>query len=452
MSRIIVSKRLEHTILLVKLVSVGLSAQFCVGQTNSLEGIRVHDAPKYTRVVFDTRSKGKYHVFMLDSPIRVVVDLDDTVKSQKLPTMRVDSRVVADIRQAERPQGSYRVVLDLKRAVKPPEPFVLNPVRSYGHRLVIDLYWDSSEQKNVVKALSDGQRDVVIAIDAGHGGEDPGAIGINNIYEKNVVLSIARGVKQRLDAVKGFNAVLVRDGDYYVPLRQRPQLAREARSDFFVSIHADAFRSPAVSGASVYALSRKRATSETARWLVENENRSDLIGGVGKVVLDDYDDSVAEMLLDLSMDANLVHSIDAGETVLAALSEVARLHKGRLEQAGFVVLKSPDVPSILVETGYISNPSEARLLATSKYQQRIAGAIAGGVQEYMRQNPPPGSLIAALGDSETIRHFVKRGDTLSEIALRYDVSTTAIRNANRLQGNVIKTGEVLIIPRFGQES
>ncbi|MEC8834657.1 MAG: N-acetylmuramoyl-L-alanine amidase, partial [Pseudomonadota bacterium] len=290
------------------------------------------------------------------------------------------------------------------------------------------------------------------AIDAGHGGEDPGAIGVNKVLEKNVVLSIARGVKRHLDAATGFSAVLVRAGDYYVPLRKRPQLAREARSDFFVSIHADAFKSPTVSGASVYALSRKRATSETARWLVENENRSDLIGGVGKVVLDDYDESVAEMLLDLSMDANLIHSIDAGETVLAALSGVAQLHKGQLEQAGFVVLKSPDVPSILVETGYISNPNEARLLATSKYQQQIARAIANGVREYMRQNPPPGSLIAVLSDSETIRHLVKRGDTLSEIALRYDVSAAAIRSANRLRGNVIKTGEVLIIPRLGQES
>ncbi|MCH2354909.1 MAG: N-acetylmuramoyl-L-alanine amidase, partial [Pseudomonadales bacterium] len=293
---------------------------------------------------------------------------------------------------------------------------------------------------------------VVVAIDAGHGGEDPGAIGVNKVLEKNVVLSIARGVKRHLDAATGFSAVLVRAGDYYVPLRKRPQLAREARSDFFVSIHADAFKSPTVSGASVYALSRKRATSETARWLVENENRSDLIGGVGKVVLDDYDESVAEMLLDLSMDANLIHSIDAGEIVLAALSGVAQLHKGQLEQAGFVVLKSPDVPSILVETGYISNPSEARMLATSKYQQRIARAIADGVQEYMRRNPPPGTLIAAIGDSKTIRHLVKRGDTLSEIALRYDVSAAAIRHVNRLRGSVIKTGEVLIIPRLGQES
>ena len=437
---------------LAKLTLVGLLGQFCLAQMNSLEGVRVHDAPTYTRVVFDTRSKVNYQVFTLDNPKRVVIDFDDTSESQKLAMGQVDSRVVAGIRRAERQDGIYRVVLDLKRPVKSPEPFVLNPVRPYGHRLVIDLYWDSSEQKSVVQAQLDSQRDVVVAIDAGHGGEDPGAIGVNKVLEKNVVLSIARGVKRHLDAATGFKAVLVRGGDYYVPLRKRPQLAREARSDFFVSIHADAFKSPTVSGASVYALSRKRATSETARWLVENENRSDLIGGVGKVVLDDYDESVAEMLLDLSMDANLIHSIDAGEIVLAALSGVAQLHKGQLEQAGFVVLKSPDVPSILVETGYISNPSEARLLATSKYQQRIARAIADGVQEYMRRNPPPGSLIAVIGDSKTIRHLVKRGDTLSEIALRYDVSAAAIRHANQLHGNVIKTGEVLIIPRLGQES
>ena len=438
---------------LAKLTLVGLLGQFCLAQMNSLEGVRVHDAPTYTRVVFDTRSKVNYQVFTLDNPKRVVIDFDDTAKSQKLATEQVDSRVVAGIRRAERQDGIYRVVLDLRRPVKAPEPFVLNPVRPYGHRLVLDLYWDSSEQKTAVQAAPVEQRDVVVAIDAGHGGEDPGAIGINKVLEKHVVLSIARGVKRHLDTATGFKALLVRDGDYYIALRKRPQWAREKRADFFLSIHADAFKSSSVSGASVYALSQKRATSETARWLVENENRSDLLGGVGeKVVLTDYDDSVAEILLDMSMDANLGHSIDAGEAVLAALSRVARLHKGQLEQAGFVVLKSPDVPSILVETGYISNPSEARLLATSKYQQRIARAIADGVQEYMRRNPPPGTLIAAIGDSKTIRHLVKRGDTLSEIALRYDVSAAAIRHVNRMRGNVIKTGEVLIIPRLGQES
>ena len=436
---------------LAAVLALVLSAPFCIAQTNSLEGVRVHDAPTYTRVVLDTRFEANYQVFMLDNPERVVVDLDDTAKGEKLVTGKLDSRVVAGIRRAQRQQGKYRVVLDLKQQIKPPEPFVLNPVRPYGHRLVVDLYWDSSEQKSVVQAQLDGQRDVVVAIDAGHGGEDPGAIGVNKVLEKNVVLSIARTVKRRLDATAGYKAVLVRDGDYYVPLRKRPQLAREARADFFVSIHADAFKSPTVSGASVYALSRKRATSETARWLVENENRSDLIGGVGKVVLDDYDESVAELLLDLSMDANLIHSIDAGETVLAALSGGARLHKGQLEQAGFVVLKSPDVPSILVETGYISNPEEAQLLATSSYQQRIAHAIAEGVQDYMRRNPPPGSLIAVLGDSETVRHLVKRGDTLSEIALRYDVSAASIRRANRLRSDVIKMGKVLVIPRLGKE-
>ena len=184
MSRIIVSESVGYTILLAKLVSVGLFVQFCLGQTNSLEGIRVHDAPNYTRVVFDTRSKTKYHVFMLDNPKRVVVDLDDTANSQKLDPKQVESRVVAAIRRAERPQGSYRVVLDLKRAVKVPKTFALNPVRPYGHRLVVDLYWGSSEQKSVVQAQLDGQRDVVITIDAGHGGEDPGAIGVNKIFEK----------------------------------------------------------------------------------------------------------------------------------------------------------------------------------------------------------------------------------------------------------------------------
>ena len=443
----------KRLISVVKIGLVALLTQFCLAETNSLESIRVHDAPDHTRVVFDTRSSADYHHFLLTNPSRFVVDLSDTKANAKFESEKVDSRVVAGIRRAQRKKGVYRVVLDLKRAVNPRDPFVLKPVRPYGHRLVIDLYWNSLEQKSGVQAVPADQRDVVVAIDAGHGGEDPGAIGINKVVEKHVVLSIARGVKRHLDAATGFKALLVRDGDYYIALRKRPQWAREKRADFFLSIHADAFKSSLVSGASVYALSQKRATSETARWLVENENRSDLLGGGGeKVVLDDYDDSVVEILLDMSMDANLGHSIDAGEAVLAALSGVARLHKGQLQQAGFVVLKSPDVPSILVETGYISNPTEARLLATTKYQQRIARAIADGVREYMHRNPPPGSLIAVLGDSATIHHLVKRGDTLSEIALRYDASAAAIRNANRLRSNVIRTGEVLIIPKLGHES
>ena len=221
---------------LAAVLALVLSAPFCIAQTNSLEGVRVHDAPTYTRVVLDTRFEANYQVFMLDNPERVVVDLDDTAKGEKLVTGKLDSRVVAGIRRAQRQQGKYRVVLDLKQQIKPPEPFVLNPVRPYGHRLVVDLYWDSSEQKSVVQAQLDGQRDVVVAIDAGHGGEDPGAIGVNKVLEKNVVLSIARTVKRRLDATAGFKAVLVRDGDYYVPLRKRPRLAREARADFFVSI------------------------------------------------------------------------------------------------------------------------------------------------------------------------------------------------------------------------
>jgi N-acetylmuramoyl-L-alanine amidase len=240
--------------------------------------------------------------------------------------------------------------------------------------------------------------------------------------------------------------VLVRTGDYYVSLRKRVNIARQARADLFVSIHADAFDSPKVSGASVYTLSDKGATSETARWLAENENRSDLIGGVGDVSLDDKDDLLAHVLLDLSMDANRSASIQAGESVLDRLSVVAKMHKRRVEQAGFVVLKSPDIPSVLIETGYISNPAEARRLHSSAYQQKLATALYDGIRDYMAQSAPPGTLVAWQRERGGDRYTIKRGDTLSAIAVRYGTSARRIKETNGIATDRIRVGQVIVIP------
>lgn len=239
-----------------------------------------------------------------------------------------------------------------------------------------------------------GRRDVVIALDAGHGGEDPGAIGPNGLQEKGVVLEIARKVQHLINQEKGFRAELVRTGDYFIPLRKRTEIARSKGADLFVSIHADAAPRSSAFGASVYALSDKGATSETARWLADSENNSDKIGGVGGVSLEDKDPMLAGVLLDLSMTATLSSSLDVGARVLGNVGRIAPLHKSRVEQAGFMVLKSPDIPSILVETGFISNPQESVKLNTAAHQQALARSIQAGVHQFFRENPPPGTYLA----------------------------------------------------------
>lgn len=411
-----------------------------------IEDLRLHEAPDYTRVVFDTSGPVEFDVFTLENPDRVVIDLADTRTRRGFDpaTGKADGRRVGAVRAAPRGSG-YRVVLDLTQPVDP-ESFTLAPVAPYGHRLVVDLYSRGPARSAPTVPVPQARRDVVIAIDAGHGGEDPGAIGPGRIREKDVVLSIARKLAARVDAMTGFRAVLVRTGDYYVSLRDRIHTARQQRADLFVSVHADAFKSPSVSGASVYTLSDRGASSETARWLAEKENRSDLIGGVGDVSLGDKDDVLAHVLLDLSMDANRSASFQAGASILGQLGNVARLHRRRVEQAGFVVLKAPDVPSVLVETGYISNPQEARRLDTPDYQDRLARALAAGIRSYMEGHAPAGSLLAWHRDQGKVRYTISTGDTLSEIAARYGTSARRIREANGISGDVIQVGQTIIIP------
>lgn len=411
-----------------------------------VESVRVHEAPDYTRVVFDVSGPVDFDLFSLDNPHRVVIDVANARAGagfEPAASTAGRDRVTA-VRGAPR-GGDYRLVLDLARKVEP-KAFSLTPVPPYGHRLVVDLHAAGPARAVTAVPLPDEKRDVIVAIDAGHGGEDPGAIGPDGIREKDVVLSIARRLAARIDAMPGFRAVLVRTGDYYIALRDRVQRARDQRADLFVSVHADAFKSPSVSGASVYTLSDRGASSETARWLAEKENRSDLIGGVGDVSLGDKDDVLAHVLLDLSMDANRSMSIEAGARVLAQLGDVARLHKRRVEQAGFVVLKAPDMPSILVETGYISNPTEARRLNTASYQERLASALAGGIRSHMERYAPPGTLVAWRRDQGDVRYTIETGDTLSEIAARYGTSARRIREANGLASDVIRVGQTILIP------
>ena len=412
-----------------------------------VKGIRTWPAPDHTRIVLDIVRPVEYALFVLRDPDRVVVDLRGTRLANRVPAARRGDPLLARIRAAQRKRAGagddLRVVLDMKQRVRP-RSFLLKPNAKYGHRLVIDVHpvGGEAERKVVRRQGADGapkgNRKVVVAVDAGHGGEDPGAITRSGMREKNVVLAIARALKRRIDRTPGMRAALIRDGDYYVGLRRRTDIARRHGADLFVSIHADSFRDARVSGSSVYVLSRRGASSEAARWLAQQENASDFVGGVS---IDDKDNLLASVLVDLQQTATLNASAEVGGQVLKSLGRVGRRHKRRIEQAGFLVLKSPDIPSILVETGFLTNPSDAKRLSNPKHQEKVARAILDGIHRYFDGSPPPGTIFAS-----TRRHTIARGETLSEIADRYRVSVKRLRDANRIDGNVIRAGEVLRIP------
>jgi N-acetylmuramoyl-L-alanine amidase len=401
-----------------------------------VQGIRMWPAPDNTRLVFDVSSQVKYHMFTLDNPKRLVIDLADTRIVKALPSLALDKSLIKDIRTAPRNNKDLRVVLDLKTDVDP-KAFALKPYQDYGHRLVVDLHDPKLDQPQPAQQREEN-RDIVIAIDAGHGGEDGGARGRRGTREKDVVLDIARQLHQLVDDEPGMRPVLIRKGDYYLGLRKRMDLARRKKADLFVSIHADAFRDGRARGSSVYVLSQRGASSEAARWLAVSENKSDLIGGVS---LDDKDNVLASVLLDLSQTASIEASLNAGSRVLHHLKKIGPVHKRQVQQAGFVVLKSPDIPSILVETAFISNPREEAKLRSNRFQRSVAVAILKGVREYFQKFPPPGTRLA-----ETRHHVISRGDTLSELASRYNVSVRTLKSVNNLKSDVLSVGQTLTIP------
>ena len=410
-------------------------------------GVRLWTAPDHTRLVFDTTEPVAHKVFTLTGPDRLVIDIESARASAAFKARgAVSDKHLSGLRHAEQDDGGLRVVLDLKQAARP-KTFVLKPNAGYGHRLVVDLYpVEATRAPRVAKSTTDIERarDVVVAIDAGHGGDDPGAMGARfRTAEKNITLEIAHRVKRLIDAQPGMRAVLTRTGDYYIGLRKRMELARDQRADLFVSIHADAFRDKRVRGSSVYVLSRRGASSEAARWLAEKENASDLVGGVS---LEDKDPMLASVLLALSQSATQHASLSAAAKVYAELGHVGKVHGRRVQQAGFLVLKSPDIPSMLVETGFISNPEDERNLRDARYQDKLAKAIMRGVETFFSEAPPPGTLLAERKKTP-LKHVISRGDTLSEIADRYQVSLAMLRQTNDIRSdNLIRVGQVLLIP------
>ena len=411
-------------------------------ETVTIESLRVWAAPDSTRVVFDVSAPVKYQVFSLESPDRMVIDIKHARLKKRPVQPGAEDHYLRQVRAAARNGRDLRVVLDLKQAALH-QSFQLKPNQYYGHRLVIDLHGGKTGAGATPAKPAGGPvrpRDVIIAIDAGHGGEDPGAIGPGGTYEKDVVLQISKTLARAINRERGMRAVLIREGDYYMSLRKRILSARRHKADLFLSIHADAFPNRKVQGASVYTLSRRGASSEAARWLAERENAADLVGGVS---LDDKDDVLASVLLDLSQTASLEASIDVADRVLKGLQRVGKVHKKRVQSAGFAVLKSPDIPSILIETAFISNPSEEKKLLSHKHRGNLAGAIVAGLRGYFRDFAPAGTLLAAR------RHTIARGETLSAIARRYRVSPSALKAYNALRGDRIQAGQTISIPASG---
>lgn len=372
----------------------------------SVAAVRVWPAPEYTRVTIETDSKTEYSVFALDNPDRLVIDLQNTElgnELKQLPSkLAADDSFVSAARVGQFKPGVTRVVFELRQKVSP-EVFTLAPIGEYGHRLVVDIF--PTVPVDPILALLEGRSApvaaepaappppvelvpkeiAIVAIDAGHGGEDPGAKGRRGTYEKDVTLAIARELKALVDKHPKMRGVLIRDGDYFVPLGKRVEKARKVRADLFVSIHADAFIKPHARGSSVFALSERGATSAAARWLAAKENEADLIGGVN---IDVDDITLKQVLLDLSQTATINESLKLARSVLAELGQINKLHKRHVEQAGFAVLKAPDIPSILVETAFLTNPAEERKLRGKRYQRKVAKAVLEGIKQYFDDNPP----------------------------------------------------------------
>lgn len=363
-------------------------------QAATVQSMRMWPAPDHTRLVFDLDGPVTHSLFTLNDPDRVVVDMDAVEFNAKLPELAKADSAVKEIRYAKRGQSDVRVVLDLNRKVKA-KSFALKPQGEYGHRLVLDLQYEvnATAAKPVTKSLTlpSRTRDIIVAIDAGHGGDDTGAIGRKGTREKDVVLKIAKQLETLIKKQPGMRPVMIRQSDYFIPLAKRVEKAREAQADLFVSIHADAFTNRHARGSSVFVLSERGASSQVARFLADSENSADLVGGVS---LDDKDDLLKMVLVDMVRNSTIEDSHSAAKHLLTGLRGVNTLHKGRVEQAGFRVLKAPDIPSVLVETAFISNPAEETKLRNPAQQEVFAKAIFNGILKYFKQNPPPGTHMA----------------------------------------------------------
>jgi N-acetylmuramoyl-L-alanine amidase len=459
--------------LLLILIAVTAMTFACAAQAaqTQVHQIRVSNSANHTRAVFDLSGPAEPKLFQLKNPDRVVLDFSDARLAKDFDPPDATG-LMQDVRTGHHGKHGVRVVLDMKSGTHP-KSFLLPPSKGKGYRLVLDLYPDSAAGRAIVQRTAPvGERKVLVAVDAGHGGRDPGAHGQDGLQEKTVTLAIAKRLAALINKQRGMQAILTRSKNVYIPLEKRFEIARKHKADLFVSIHANSCPNHCrTRGASVWVLSTHGKESEAGRWLARSENASDLIGGGGDgVSLGNKSHTLAAVLLDLSQGASMQASKLVGHDVLGALKSISALYKPKVQHANFVVLRSPDVPSILVETGFISNRHDERLLATPSYRGKLAHAILKGVKRYFSTTPPQGTWFAAQwakkhgmqqiassgagasGNSVPADagvqdlHKVSSGETLSGIAHQYGVSINAIKDANNLNGNMVRAGSMLAIP------
>ncbi|WNC72601.1 N-acetylmuramoyl-L-alanine amidase [Thalassotalea psychrophila] len=410
---------------------------------NVIEGVRIWPAPENTRVVFDLSDKPDYSYFYLSSPNRLVIDFKNTQNISNLSNLaKNDTRIKLIRTSSSKNNTAVRLVLELNSSYDD-SIFVLAPTGPYGDRLVVDLL-DKKRKQVASHKPKNTKRDVIIGIDAGHGGEDPGSISKSGTYEKKITLAIAKRLQTIVNKEPGMKAVMIRTGDYFVNLNRRTEIARQKQVDFLVSIHADAFHTSQPRGASVWIVNNSRAQSELSRWLVNREKNSELLGGGGELIKRTNDDNLAVFLADLTKDKSLEISDRMANNVIKELKTVTKMHKTKPQNASLAVLKSSDIPSMLVETGFISNPYDFKNLMSSRHQTKLATAIFNGMKKHFVRYPPEGSLLAS---KKPTQHKIGRGESLSVVAQRYKVSVKAIKLANNLKTDVVRIGQTLTIPR-----
>lgn len=460
---------------------------------NSVKGVRIWHAPDNTRLVLDLANAPSHKVKRLSNPSRLEIELAG-VNSLNIGAVTGDSPLVKRVYASRTPSAATAIVIELSFPVSD-SIFSLPPSPPYGHRLVVDLKAQGAASSGhqgapvtsvtpstpapavsqSVPSASPGAtnsratgRDIIIAIDAGHGGQDPGAVGPKGTHEKIITQSVSRQLAAMINQQPGLKAVLTRTGDYYIHPNKRPEIARQKQADLLISIHADAVQNRKAHGASVWVLSMRRATTEVGRMLEQTEQHSELLGGVAEIIKDSANERyLAQTVLDLSMNHSMVTGFEVAKEVLREMSTVAHLHKKEPQAASLAVLKAPDIPSILVETGFISNYNEERLLKDPNHQHKLALAIFRAIKGYFEKSPPADSLFAAHKNngrsvptvmptsqnrSATVAsnghrtHKVKRGESLSRVAKQYGVSMAELRRHNNLKSDNILIGQVLRIP------
>jgi N-acetylmuramoyl-L-alanine amidase len=416
---------------------------------SNITDIRISPSDENTRIVVDMSKQTSFSYFNLQSPERLVVDFKDT--SSKFNFSKVDnsSNLIKKIRYSKPKLASdMRMVIELNKDITA-QLFSLEPSADFGHRVVIDLKDPNPAPAVTSTTAPKRDKDIIIVIDAGHGGVDPGSIGPKGTYEKNITLSISKMLEKRINEEPGLRAIMTRTGDYYISPNDRPDFATKENADLLVSIHADAFTTPQPRGGSVWVLSKGRADSELGRLLERTERNSELLGSAADVIGDrDTERYFAETIFNMSMDLSRASSYDISNKVIKEMKKVTRMHKKVPQSASLAVLTAPETPSILVEVGFISNPQEEKNLNWRAYRQQLADSLFKSIQLFFKNAPPEGTLWAQERDGQPRKHKVKSGESLSVLAKRYNVDLDSLRAVNNIKGDLVRTGQTLTIPAY----